>query len=268
MYRTEKTEKTDRTDKRQKKINEKLAIRKCLTHYRQTVSAINKKLNTPQIKQCGQQWATIDFFKEGEVSKQTLKKQNAAFLYNNTKKIEEEDRLQCRENYLHAQDAVKQAAEAEEAEAEEEQEEQEEKEHLTWNEIVEILADARYKWADEEIKQIWMQGRDTEEEDDAVVQGRDTEEEDDAVVQGRDDDDDAVVQGRDTEDNDIKEEEELVLDYEEELELRNEPTIGEEIVIIEEPEEEEEEEEEEPEVVEVTKKEEPKKGWFGWLGWN
>ena len=52
------------------------ARRKCLTHFRQLVSEINKKLNTPQINQCNNTWANIKF--DNDVTSITLRKQYIA----------------------------------------------------------------------------------------------------------------------------------------------------------------------------------------------
>jgi len=84
--------------------NQKTASRrKCLTHFRQLVSKINKTLNTPQINQCNGTWAKIDFDKD--VTSITLRKQSNAFdgVYKRkdmrSKVINNADRLKCRENY-------------------------------------------------------------------------------------------------------------------------------------------------------------------------
>ena len=57
------------------------AKKKCLTNYRQTISNINKKLETTQIYQCDHRWSEIDF--EKKVTSITLRKQSKAFLYTN-----------------------------------------------------------------------------------------------------------------------------------------------------------------------------------------
>ena len=79
-----------------------LAKRKCLTHFRQLVSGINKKLKTVQINQCNGTWNQIDFNKN--VTSITLRKQSKAFLNNNKKGMnsareQNSDRMECRENY-------------------------------------------------------------------------------------------------------------------------------------------------------------------------
>jgi hypothetical protein len=75
------------------------ASTKCLMHFRQLNSKINKKLDTTQIKQCGNQWAGIN---PKDVTSITLRKQRRALL-NKTKKGEvksqDEDRIQCGKNF-------------------------------------------------------------------------------------------------------------------------------------------------------------------------
>ena len=79
------------------------AKRKCLTHFRQNISNINKKLNTVQINQCGNNWKNIDF--EKNMTSITLRKQSKAFLNNNKKGIlaikrdENQDRIDCKNNF-------------------------------------------------------------------------------------------------------------------------------------------------------------------------
>ena len=81
----------------------KFAKRKCLTHFRQLVSKINKVINTPQIAQCNGSWSDIDFDKN--VSGITLRKQSKAFLgidkHGNDRAVmnNNEDRQQCSANY-------------------------------------------------------------------------------------------------------------------------------------------------------------------------
>jgi len=85
------------------------AILKCKTDYRKMLSALNKHIDTVQIKQCGNDWAKIDFIKTTSI---TLTKQKKAFL--NIKKNGDircpysNDRVQCAENFnQHIQKAVK-----------------------------------------------------------------------------------------------------------------------------------------------------------------
>ena len=79
------------------------ARRKCLTHFRQLISKINKELNTPQINQCNGKWGNIDFDKN--VTSITLRKQSKAFQgmnKNGTTRentLNNEDRMKCAENY-------------------------------------------------------------------------------------------------------------------------------------------------------------------------
>jgi Mg-chelatase subunit ChlD len=53
------------------------ARNKALMHFRQTITDINKKLNTVQIKQCGREWQNINFDKH--LTSITLRKQSLAF---------------------------------------------------------------------------------------------------------------------------------------------------------------------------------------------
>lgn len=76
------------------------AILKCKTEYRKILSALNKQIDTVQIRQCGNDWSNIDFSKTTSI---TLTKQKKAFL--NVKKNGEtrypdnHDRVQCAENF-------------------------------------------------------------------------------------------------------------------------------------------------------------------------
>jgi Mg-chelatase subunit ChlD len=85
------------------------AILKCKTEYRKILSALNKKIDTLQIKQCGKNWTDINFKKVTSVS---LSKQKKAFL-NVTKKDlprfpDDVDRTECAEHFNeHIQKAVK-----------------------------------------------------------------------------------------------------------------------------------------------------------------
>ena len=85
------------------------AILKCKTEYRKILSALNRQIDTVQIKQCDEKWANINFSKTTSI---TLSKQKKAFL--NVKKNGEircpdnSDRVQCAENFKsHIQRAVK-----------------------------------------------------------------------------------------------------------------------------------------------------------------
>jgi hypothetical protein len=77
----------------------KRAIKKCHMEYRRIVTALNKKLDTTQIKQCGKEWANIKF---NNVTSITLTKQRKAFLNLNKKgeqRSELEDRIECAANF-------------------------------------------------------------------------------------------------------------------------------------------------------------------------
>jgi len=85
------------------------AVLKCKTEYRRLLSFLNKEIDTTQIKQCGNNWANINFDK---VTSITLSKQKKAFL--NIKKNGEirwpdvEDRVTCAEKFnSHIEKAVK-----------------------------------------------------------------------------------------------------------------------------------------------------------------
>lgn len=95
---------TANSDERERK-----AILKCKTEYRKILSALNRRIDTTQIKQCEKIWQDIDFNK---VTSVTLSKQKKAFL--NIKKTGEVrcpdsfDRKTCAENFnAHIQKAVK-----------------------------------------------------------------------------------------------------------------------------------------------------------------
>jgi Mg-chelatase subunit ChlD len=87
----------------------KRAVLKCKTEYRKLLSTLNKKIDTLQIKQCGQEWSAIDFKKVTSIS---LTKQKQAFL--NVKKDrtvrypDNQDRIECSEHFKsHIQKAVR-----------------------------------------------------------------------------------------------------------------------------------------------------------------
>jgi Mg-chelatase subunit ChlD len=85
------------------------AILKCKTEYRKILSALNRQIDTVQIKQCGRRWAEIDFNKTTSI---TLSKQKKAFL-NIDKSGDErypndDDRVLCAEHFnSHIQKAVR-----------------------------------------------------------------------------------------------------------------------------------------------------------------
>jgi hypothetical protein len=76
------------------------SILKCKTEYRKLLSTLNRKIDTLQIKQCGNSWAAIDFNKVTSIS---LSKQKKAFL--NVKKDgdirypDNIDRVNCAEHF-------------------------------------------------------------------------------------------------------------------------------------------------------------------------
>lgn len=76
------------------------AILKCKTEYRKVLSILNKKIDTLQIKQCGQEWRNIDFDKVTSIS---ISKQKKAFLnINKNGEIRypfNNDRIECAEHF-------------------------------------------------------------------------------------------------------------------------------------------------------------------------
>lgn len=91
--------------------NEQLrkATLKCKTEYRKILSAINRYLDTLQVKQCDKKWSSINFNKVTSIS---LSKQNKAFLNikknGETRFEEDEDRIGCATNFkTHVDKAVK-----------------------------------------------------------------------------------------------------------------------------------------------------------------
>jgi len=92
-----------------KKESMSSAILKCKMDYRKILSALNNKIDTVQIKQCGKTWTDINFNK---VTSVTLSKQRKAFL-NVTKKGDvkyptDADRIECAEHFnAHIQKAIK-----------------------------------------------------------------------------------------------------------------------------------------------------------------
>ena len=87
--------------------SEKRAKLKCKTHYRKMLSALNKYLDTVQVKQCNGRWAEIDPSKQTSI---TMNKQKFAFL-NKTKlgaqRTQEPDRIMCAERFnSYIKDAV------------------------------------------------------------------------------------------------------------------------------------------------------------------
>lgn len=83
------------------------ALKKCRTQYRMLCSKLNKHLDTVQIKQTANSWATIDHSKTTSI---TMAKQRKAFL--NQKKdgqqrSENADRVQCAENLTEYLESLK-----------------------------------------------------------------------------------------------------------------------------------------------------------------
>jgi hypothetical protein len=74
---------------------------KCLTHFRQDVIVpLNKKLHTPQIKQCGKEWSKINL--EKDVTSVTMRKQRRAFQNVDKKgeiRSQDPDRIECGKNF-------------------------------------------------------------------------------------------------------------------------------------------------------------------------
>jgi len=68
---------------------------KAKTEFRKIISGLNKKLDTVQIKQCGNDWSSIDPSKQTSI---TMQKQKRAFLNKNKQggqRSELEDRIEC-----------------------------------------------------------------------------------------------------------------------------------------------------------------------------
>ena len=89
------------------------AVLKCKTEYRKVLSALNRKIDTLQIKQCGKTWSSIDFNKVTSIS---VTKQTKAFLNVNKSGAarfpDVEDRVQCAENFNnHVQSTIKNCVE-------------------------------------------------------------------------------------------------------------------------------------------------------------
>jgi hypothetical protein len=74
--------------------------RKCYTYYRKLLSALNKKLDTLQIKQCNRKWSEIEF---NNVTSISMTKQTNAFLNKNNKNTQNSyskiDREICAKNF-------------------------------------------------------------------------------------------------------------------------------------------------------------------------
>ncbi len=77
------------------------AVNRAFMIYRKVISAINKKLDTTQVKQCGGKWSEINF---DNVTSITMHKQTNSFLNLNkngktTRCENDEDRNTCKDNY-------------------------------------------------------------------------------------------------------------------------------------------------------------------------
>jgi hypothetical protein len=90
-------------------LSRQRAVLKCKTEYRKVLSKLNKHIDTVQVKQCANQWASINFDKTTSI---TLTKQKKAFL--NIKKNgevrcpENSDRVKCADHFNeHVQKAVR-----------------------------------------------------------------------------------------------------------------------------------------------------------------
>jgi len=81
-------------------VGRQKAMKKCETRYRMMYSALNRHLDTVQIKQAGKSWATIDHAKTTSI---TMAKQRKAFMNlkingNGETRSEDPDRIICAEN--------------------------------------------------------------------------------------------------------------------------------------------------------------------------
>jgi len=85
------------------------SILKCKTEYRKILSALNRKIDTTQVKQCHREWSKIEF---NNVTSVTLTKQKKAFLNINKngeeRYVDSIDRKQCAKNFnSHIQKVIK-----------------------------------------------------------------------------------------------------------------------------------------------------------------
>lgn len=76
---------------------------RCLADYRKLVSALNRRLRTPQVAQCAGRWRDIDFARD--VTAGTMRRQRRAFQYpdwetTSANDPRTQDRQDCRLNYL------------------------------------------------------------------------------------------------------------------------------------------------------------------------
>ena len=80
-------------------LGQKKAISKAKMDYRKIISGLNRKLDTVQIKQCGNTWSQIDPEKQTSI---TMHKQKKAFLNlkaNGGQRSESDDRITCASNF-------------------------------------------------------------------------------------------------------------------------------------------------------------------------
>ena len=99
---------TANTDERKKK-----AILKCKTEYRKIISHMNREIDTLQIKQCANNWSSIDFKNVTSIS---VSKQKKAFFNINkkgeTKYPDRKDRVDCADHFKsHIQRAIEDGTE-------------------------------------------------------------------------------------------------------------------------------------------------------------
>lgn len=90
-------------------VSRQKAVLKCKTEYRKILSALNKHIDTVQVKQCAHDWTNINFSKTTSI---TLTKQKEAFLnVKNNGEVrcpDSTDRIECAEHFKeHVQKAVR-----------------------------------------------------------------------------------------------------------------------------------------------------------------
>jgi Mg-chelatase subunit ChlD len=90
-------------------VSRQKAVLKCKTEYRKILSALNKHIDTVQVKQCAQDWTNINFSKTTSI---TLTKQKEAFFnVKNNGEVrcpDSTDRIECAEHFKeHVQKAVR-----------------------------------------------------------------------------------------------------------------------------------------------------------------
>ena len=90
-------------------VSRQKAVLKCKTEYRKVLSALNKHIDTVQVKQCAHEWTNINFNKTTSI---TLTKQKKAFLnLKNNGEVrcpDSTDRVECAQHFKeHVQKAVR-----------------------------------------------------------------------------------------------------------------------------------------------------------------